>query len=353
MAHQLDFLETFEIAERRWKARHDLIDSSPADARVKVLLHMLADFPQSVVDEFGNSHVTLGIMKMASRLGRTKNTVKAWLRQARASPYLEVLNPDCNHDERTYVIHWRSILDRELASEVSNKRISTGTTDDGELPNKRIAVEATDDDTRVSSSIPRGGQIPIPRGSISEREGVNLTGVKTELTPVKTPHTPKETPENVFDININKKRFPECPGGGQNLNPVRPPGFWAAWDAAIESRDLSRADHVHELHGVAISLGIVRTDDPLARGRIFAQAALNERLWRMKKTKTRKGLFASNVNANRWWCSNADDDAGRQMQRRAEKLVRCVDPASEKDRQRALMAEAKAEGRFATAGSRD
>ena len=162
---QLDFINDWEKAERDaeaaqrlWKAKHDIIDQSPASKRVKQLLHALADFPR-IGGERGVSHITVSIEEIGTRIGKgSSNTVTAWLKEAYATGYLELLNPDCKNTKRTYVIHWRSIFNGESAPD---KRCSVNTPEDVEQTNKRCSV-----------GIPEDGKIDSPdnpkRGSISK-----------------------------------------------------------------------------------------------------------------------------------------------------------------------------------------
>lgn len=346
---QRDFITDFFLpadhdrdrAERQRNSAHVIIDQSPADPRVKALLHALADFPKPTKDERGNWIIKVGVSTLEARLARSRNTVRTWLRMACHTPYLLLLD-DSKSDEKTYVVQWRKILDRELTNpNETNKRSAVTTTEDAESANKRIGTSATEDVSERSIHSIEGGQFPSGGGSIHEPRGVNFTPQGGQLTGVKSPHTPLlKTPENVFDRDINKKRFQESLSkGGQN----RPAGFWSRWIAAVATRDLTNPQHVHELHFVAIQLEIVDEKDDLARGRIFAQAALNERLWRNGKTRgERNSLFTSNVAARRWWCSCADDDVGRELMKRAEVYHRTNDAHSEMERLKKWAAEREA-----------
>jgi hypothetical protein len=358
--NQLDFINDFEaadrerqVAERQREVTHEIIDQSAADGTVKSLLHMLADFPRRTKDERGNWLITASIAKMESRLGRSRNTVRSYIRLAYRSGFLESLDPTIQHDERTYIIHWRSILDRELNEARPNKQSQDCPTEDDEkdsIPssNKRDRDCSTEDGATRSTPRPEAGQSLAERWSISEPEVVNLTTSGGQLTGSKTPQTPEETPEDVFKVNTSRKRLNESFGLHQSADRAqvvqRVPKAWPKWELAVTGKSLSDAEQVHQLYDVACKLGILLPSE-MNRLNFFSQAAMNERNRLRGKFDTPNGVFASNVYKGRWWHTNQDIDRGKAMMREAERYVRRSNVGDELERQKKLALELVAQGK--------
>ncbi|MEI8018583.1 MAG: hypothetical protein WCH39_10325 [Schlesneria sp.] len=315
---QLDFINDFEaadreraIAERQREVTHEIIDQSAADCTVKSLLHMLADFPRRTKDERGNWLITASVAKMESRLGRSRNTVRAYIRSACQVGFLEILDPTTNHDERTYVIHWRSILDRELTQPDATSTAQHFETDPTD------ATSTSNTGSRGSITTPGGGQNVEARGSIYDPEGVNLTPSGGQIDRVKT-RSSEERLRNVLEQNVNTTSSDVLnvfvPGGGQSRKQQRPMKlkFWVQWEEAVRVSDLGNARHVQDLYEMLTSMLVIQRCDA-NRNRVFANAAMNERMWKNKEALKRKGLFLTNTALQRWFFNHLDQLVATRM----------------------------------------
>ena len=325
--NQLDFINDFEAADReratadrQKEVTHEIIDSCPAAKIVKALLHMLADFPKRVKDEKGNWHITASISKMESRLGKTRNTVRSYIKSACQTPYLEILDPNVVHDERTYVIHWRSILDRETTRPDATSTASHHDTDSTD------ATSTSDIGSRGSKSTPGGGQFPEARGSTPNTEGVNFdtSGGQIDRGQIEIDRgefpSSEERLKDVLKAQVNKTSNPDvfknvfAPGGGQSRkrqNPMRLK-FWKQWEEAVLMSDLGNPRHVQDLYEMITSMCVFSRSES-NRHRVFANAAMNERMWKSGEALKRKGLFMTNTPLERWFFNHLDELVATRM----------------------------------------
>ncbi len=326
---QLDFINDFEaadrkraIAERQREVTHEIIDQSAADCLVKSLLHMLVDLPPELSrrtkDERGNWLITASVAKMESRLGRSRNTVRAYIRSACQTGFLGILDPTITSDERTYVIYWRSILDREVTQPDAT---STASRHDTDLAD---ANSTPDSGSRGSITTPVGGQLSGEGGAIDETGGVNLATrggqfdpVKTEIDRVKTPSS-EERLRDVLEESLNTTSSDVLnvfvPGGGQSRKGQKPMKlkFWVQWEEAVRVSDLGNARHVQDLYEMLTTTCVIQRSD-VNRQRVFANAAMNERMWKNKEALKRKGLFLTNTALQRWFFNHLDQLVAKRM----------------------------------------
>lgn len=327
MKLQLDFLREWEAAERaaevanrQREMAHEIIDQSPADRRVKALLHMLADMPRPTKDERGNWYVTASNPIMCARLNRSRNSVREYIRLATKTTYLEILTRGGDADVGTYVIHWRSILDRELPQPDAT---STAQRSDTDLQD---ANSTADLGSGGSETIEGGGQYCDPGEAVPDHEGVSfdteggsIDRVNFDFDPVNS--SPKRLQnvlreEEIQNTSLNVLDVFESPTEGQSRRNVRPMQlkFWRQWEAAVAASDLAIPMHVEQLYEMITGMVVISRSEANRR-RVFETAAMNERMWKLGQAKTRKGLFTTNVAHQRWWANHLDSVlAGRMMQ---------------------------------------
>lgn len=324
---QRTFLPDWEKTEKDHETRHSLINQVPATNRVKALLHILADFPRTMLGT--DAHVTVSIGEIQQRLARTDGTVKNYIREARQTAFLEVIGS--NHCKNTYVIHWLAIVNRDESTKPLPRQAGCTAVESETL--SQAGCTSADDDSYGSIRAPGGGQIPDGRGANPDPEGVKFDGRGGQIWGANSTFAPlslkPEEPVLLVDVSKEPVKPVFAPGGQkrEQLPAEIPRANIAKWRMAIASRDLSQAEVAEELYTIAVRLRILPASD-INRINLFTQAAVDVRLLRERPWYVHRGerkhrkagdIFRENVLYRRWsYRQDRDVDAAREMIRRVD-----------------------------------